>query len=290
MEENKLYSPKVLKGVIEKHGFRFSKGLGQNFLIDGNVVRNICNAADINENDEVIEIGPGVGTLSQELCQRAKKVLAIELDDRLIPILKDTLSEHDNFSIINSDVLKLDLHKVIKENFEGDSIKLAANLPYYITTPIIMKILESHLNIKKIAVMVQKEVAMRIQAKPGTKDYGALSIAVGYYSKAEIALNVPRNVFMPKPNVDSAVVVLDIYDKPRVDVEDEVLFFKVVKSAFAKRRKTLLNALSSGFISLNKEQVKNVLERCNIDPKLRGEVLSIEDYAKITNTIVKNRL
>ncbi|WP_066506416.1 16S rRNA (adenine(1518)-N(6)/adenine(1519)-N(6))-dimethyltransferase RsmA [Abyssisolibacter fermentans] len=290
MEENKLYSPKVLKGVIEKHGFRFSKGLGQNFLIDGNVVRNICNAADINENDEVIEIGPGVGTLSQELCQRAKKVLAIELDDRLIPILKDTLSEHDNFSIINSDVLKLDLHKVIKENFEGDSVKLAANLPYYITTPIIMKILESHLKIKKIAVMVQKEVAMRIQAKPGTKDYGALSIAVGYYSKAEIALNVPRNVFMPKPNVDSAVVVLDIYGKPRVDVEDEVLFFKVVKSAFAKRRKTLLNALSSGFISLNKEQVKNVLERCNIDPKLRGEVLSIEDYAKITNTIVKNRL
>lgn len=287
MQENRLYSPHVLKEVIKKNGFRFTKSLGQNFLIDGNVVRNICEAADINKDDEVLEIGPGVGTMTQELCERANKVLAVELDKKLLPILDQTMSQYDNFSVINNDVLKLDMQKVMSENFEGSSVKMVANLPYYITTPIVMNMLEKKLNLKKIVVMVQKEVAERMKAVPGTKDYGALSIAVGYYAKADIAFIVPSNVFMPRPNVDSAVIVLDIYDKPKVHVEDEALFFKVVKSAFAKRRKTLLNTLSSGFISLNKDQVKEVLAKCDIETRLRGEVLSIEDYANITNTIVE---
>ncbi|WDV45989.1 16S rRNA (adenine(1518)-N(6)/adenine(1519)-N(6))-dimethyltransferase RsmA [Clostridiaceae bacterium M8S5] len=289
MEEDKLYSPKVLKDIIQKYGFRFSKGLGQNFLIDGNVISNIVDAADITENDEVIEIGPGIGTLTTEMCKKAKKVLAIEIDNRLLPILEETLGKYDNIKVINNDVLKLDLHSVLEENFTGDSVKVVANLPYYITTPIVMKILESRVNIKKIVIMVQKEVAQRLKATPGSKDYGSISIATGYYAKADIALIVPRNVFMPKPNVDSAVVVLDVYDKPKVKVEDEELFFRVIKSAFAKRRKTLLNSLSSGFISLNKDEVKEVLTKCDINPGLRGEVLSIQDYADITNAIVKKQ-
>ncbi len=290
MIEKKLYSPKVIKEIIHKHGFRFSKSLGQNFLIDGNIIDNICDGSDINSQDEILEIGPGIGTLTQGLCKRAKKVLAVELDKRLIPILEDTLSIYKNLEIINGDILKIDLEKLLKEKFENEKIKVVANLPYYITTPIIMKLLEERLNIEKIVVMVQKEVAERMKAKPGSKDYGALSIATQYYSKPQIIVNVPKNVFMPRPNVDSSVILFDVYDKPPIEVLDEKLMFMVVKAAFGKRRKTLSNSLSSGNLGISKKQVVEVLNMVNINPKLRGEVLDIKDFAKISDCItsIKN--
>lgn len=285
MDNRKLYSPNVTKEVIERHGFRFSKSLGQNFLIDGNIIEKICDGADINENDGIIEIGPGIGTLTQQLCERAGKVVAIELDKNLLPILDDTLSAYDNVEIVYGDVLKINLDQLIKEKLKGRNIKVVANLPYYITTPIIMKLLEERLDIDKIVVMIQKEVAARMQADPGNKDYGALSVAVQYYSQPEIIVNVPKNVFMPKPNVDSAVIMLDIYDSPMVEVIDKKLFFEVVKAAFGKRRKTLLNALSSGALNINKEEIKDILHSCDINPQRRGETLSIDEFATLANSI-----
>ncbi|MGF7058409.1 16S rRNA (adenine(1518)-N(6)/adenine(1519)-N(6))-dimethyltransferase RsmA [Brassicibacter mesophilus] len=285
MDNRKLYSPNVTKEVIERHGFRFSKSLGQNFLIDGNIIEKICDGADINENDGIIEIGPGIGTLTQQLCERAGKVVAIELDKNLLPILDDTLSAYDNVEIVYGDVLKINLDQLIKEKLKGRNIKVVANLPYYITTPIIMKLLEERLDIDKIVVMIQKEVAERMQADPGNKDYGALSVAVQYYSQPEIIVNVPKNVFMPKPNVDSAVIMLDIYDSPMVEVIDKKLFFEVVKAAFGKRRKTLLNALSSGTLNINKEEIQDILHSCDINPQRRGETLSIDEFATLANSI-----
>lgn len=280
-----LYMPSKTKEIISKYKFRFSKNLGQNFLIDGNIITKICEGAEITEQDGVIEVGPGIGTLTQHLSKYAKKVVAIELDTNLMPILEETLEGIDNVEVINNDILKVDIEKLIEDEFEGLDVKVVANLPYYITTPIIMKLLESRLNIKSISVMIQKEVAMRMIADPGGKDYGALSVAVQYYSDAKIITNVPRSVFMPKPNVDSAVIKLDVYKKPPVDVLDEKLMFKVVKSAFGQRRKTILNALSGGYLDLNKETIKEVLEIAEIDPQKRGEVLSIEDFAHIADTI-----
>ncbi|QIB27782.1 16S rRNA (adenine(1518)-N(6)/adenine(1519)-N(6))-dimethyltransferase RsmA [Caloranaerobacter azorensis] len=287
MSEKKLYSPKVIKEIIDEYGFAFSKSLGQNFLIDKNIIDKICDGAEIKESDQIIEIGPGIGTLTQELCKRARKVVAIEIDKNLYPILKDNLSSYDNFYLVEGDVLKIDLNALISDYFDDDGeIKVVANLPYYITTPIIMKLLEEKIRISKIVVMVQKEVALRMTAKPGSKDYGALSIAVRYYSNPRIIVNVPKNVFMPRPNVDSAVIMLDIYEKPIVEVKDEKLLFKIIKAAFSKRRKTLVNALSLGALGIAKEDIISILNECNIDVKTRAENLSLDEFAKITNTIL----
>ncbi|WIV12305.1 16S rRNA (adenine(1518)-N(6)/adenine(1519)-N(6))-dimethyltransferase RsmA [Proteiniborus sp. MB09-C3] len=283
-ENRRLYSPAVVKKIIEKHGFRFSKSLGQNFLIDGNIIDRIIEGANIKESDGIIEVGPGIGTLTQKLCESAGKVVAIELDNNLLQILEETLGSYDNVEVIHGDVLKVDLNQLIKEKLEDRTVKVVANLPYYITTPIIMKLLEENLNIDKIVVMVQKEVAHRMKAVPGNKDYGALSIAVQYYSKPEIIVDVPKNVFMPRPNVDSAVIMLDVYNEPVIKVKDEKLFFNVVKAAFGKRRKTLLNALTSG-IGLKKEEIEIILEKCSIDPVRRGETLDSTEFAGIADEI-----
>ncbi|WP_069650472.1 16S rRNA (adenine(1518)-N(6)/adenine(1519)-N(6))-dimethyltransferase RsmA [Caloranaerobacter ferrireducens] len=286
MSERKLYSPKVIKEIINEYGFAFSKSLGQNFLIDKNIIDKICDGAEIKESDQIIEIGPGIGTLTQELCKRARKVVAIEIDKNLYPILNDNLSSYDNFYLVEGDVLKIDLNALISDYFDNDGeIKVVANLPYYITTPIIMKLLEEKIKVNKIVVMVQKEVALRMKAKPGSKDYGALSIAVQYYSKPQIIVNVPKNVFMPRPNVDSAVIMLNIYEKPIVKVENEKLLFKIIKAAFGKRRKTLVNALSSSQLGIAKEDIISILNECNIDVKARAEDLSLDEFAKITNSI-----
>jgi 16S rRNA (adenine1518-N6/adenine1519-N6)-dimethyltransferase len=285
MSEKRLYSPKVTKEIIEKYGFKFSKSLGQNFLIDKNIIDKICEGAEISKDDGIIEIGPGIGTLTQELCERAGKVIVVELDKKLIPILKETLSYYDNIEIINDDILKTDIKDIINTRLKGLNVKVVANLPYYITTPIIMKLLEDRYSIDKIVVMIQKEVALRMQAEPGNKDYGALSIAVQFYSNPYIITNVPKNVFIPKPKVDSAVIALDVYKEPKIDVKDEKLLFQVVKAAFGKRRKTLINALSSSNINISKEQVKEILDKCNIDSQIRGEKLTIYDFARITDAL-----
>ncbi len=283
-ENKRLYSPAVVKEVIEKHGFRFSKSLGQNFLIDGNIIDKIIEGSSIGIDDGIIEIGPGIGTLTQKLCESAGKVIAIELDNNLLPILEETLGDYNNIEVIHGDVLKVDLNKIINEKLEGRKVKVVANLPYYITTPIIMKLLEENLAIDKIVVMVQKEVALRMKASPGSKDYGALSVAVQYYSEPEIIVDVPKNVFMPRPNVDSAVIMLDVYNEPAIKVKDQRLFFNVIKAAFGKRRKTLLNALTSG-IGLDKEEIEAALGRSGIDPIRRGETLDITEFARIADEI-----
>ena len=282
---NKIYSPAVTKEIINKHRFKFSKSLGQNFLIDGNIINSICTKAEIKAEDEVLEIGPGIGTLTQELCQRAGKVIAVELDKNLLPILDETLAEYKNIEIIQGDVLKIDLHSLFKDKFSQNKIKVVANLPYYITTPIVMKFLEERLNIDKIVVMIQKEVAQRMTASPGNKDYGALSVAVQYYSHADIILDVPSSVFIPRPNVDSAVIMLNVYDKPRIEVKNEKLLFSIVKAAFGKRRKTLLNALSSSNLNMTKDFLKKALNMCNIDPVRRGETLTIKEFATLSDYI-----
>lgn len=285
MEKYKLYSPKVIKELLQNHGFRFSKSLGQNFLIDGNIIDKICDGAKITEKDNILEIGPGIGTLTQELCNRANKVVAIEIDNRLIPILEDTLSPYENVDIINDDILNIDLINLVKNRFDNSEVKVVANLPYYITTPIIMKLLEDRVKLDSIVVMVQKEVAQRMNASPGGKDYGALSVAVQYYCEPEIIVNVPKTVFMPMPNVDSAVIALKVHKSPRINVDDEVLFFKIVKTAFGKRRKTLSNSLSTGGLGIEKKDIVRILEKLNIDPKRRAETLDIEEFAKITKEI-----
>lgn len=283
-ENKRLYSPAVVKEIIEKHGFKFSKSLGQNFLIDGNIIDRIIERADIKERDGIIEIGPGIGTLTQKLCEKAGRVVAIELDDNLLPILEETLGAYNNVEVIHGDVLKVDLKQIIEEKLALEKVKVVANLPYYITTPIIMKLLEENLSIDKIVVMVQKEVAFRMKAAPGSKDYGALSVAVQYYSKPEIIVDVPKNVFMPRPNVDSAVIMLDVYKEPVIKVKDEKMFFNVVKAAFGKRRKTLLNALSSS-IDLKKERIEEILKECGVDPMRRGETLTIREFALVADEI-----
>ncbi len=283
-----LASISVIKEILSETGFKFSKSLGQNFLTDESVLDKIIESSGVDKNSCVLEVGPGFGTLTQRLCASAKSVVAIELDASAIPILKENLSEFDNLKIINDDVLKCDLKSIIKENFGNKSVKLVANLPYYITTPIIMHILEAHLGIDSLTVMIQKEVAMRIGAKPRAKDYGALSVAVSYYSEPEIVTNVPPSAFIPQPKVSSAVIKLNLREKPPVEVFSEKGFFRVVRASFAQRRKTLLNALSnSPEIPLSKEEVLRVLEFCGIDPQRRGETLSLDDFAKVSNEIFK---
>lgn len=281
----KLSSPRRTKEIVNKYGFRFSKSLGQNFLIDENIILKIIEGSEINKNDVIIEVGPGIGTLTQYLAEMSKKVLAIEIDKSLIPVLDETLESYDNVEVINSDVLELDLKKLVSDKFPGKKVKVVANLPYYVTTPIIMKFLEEEVPVKDIVVMVQKEVADRLKAKPKTKDYGSLSVAVQYYSQPEIVTRVPRSVFIPNPNVESTVIRLKVLDNPQVKVTDRKIFHKVVRASFAKRRKTLLNSLSFSDLELNKDQIKEILVACDIDPRRRGETLDIEEFAVLSNKI-----
>lgn len=281
-----LTSPKVIKQILEESGFKFSKSLGQNFLIDESVLDKMIDGSGINENTNVIEIGPGFGTLTQRLCMNAKKVVAIEIDKTAIPILEGNLSEFNNLTIINDDVLKCNLTDIINREFGGESVRIVANLPYYITTPIIMHILESRINAESLCIMIQKEVAERVAANPGSKDYGALSVAVNYYAKPRMICHVPPSSFIPMPKVSSSVISLDILSQPPVEANSEKGYFKVVKAAFGQRRKTLLNALSnSPAIPMSKNEIAKILQKCNIDEKRRGETLSLQDFADISNMI-----
>lgn len=281
---DRLSSHKATKEVVQKHNFKFSKSLGQNFLIDTNVIDRIIEGARVKDGDYVIEVGPGIGTLTKEMGRTAQKVVAIEIDKTLIPILKETLSDFPNIEVINQDILKVDVQELVKEKLNGGPVKLIANLPYYITTPIVMKFLEEDIPVTDIVVMVQKEVADRMNAKPNTKDYGALSVAVQYYCDTEIVAKAPRHMFMPQPNVDSTVIGLHVREEMKYPVDNEDIFFKTVKASFGQRRKTLLNSLSGlGFLS--KDQIKQALQEANIDEKRRGETLSIEEFASLANEV-----
>ncbi len=282
---DKLVSPKVIKKIVGKYKFKFSKSLGQNFLIDENIIFKIIDGAEISSDDNVVEIGPGIGTLTQYLSEAAKNVLAIEIDKNLIPILDETLSNYTNIEVVYGDVLQLDLNELIKSKFPGERVKVVANLPYYVTTPIIMKFLEEEAPVKDIVVMMQKEVADRLNAKPSTKDYGSLSVAVQYYCDTEIITKVPKTVFMPQPNVESTVIRLKVLDEPRVHIHDPKIFFRVVRASFGKRRKTLLNSLSFSDLNLDKDVLREVLEKSNIDPNRRGESLDIDEFAVLSNNI-----
>lgn len=270
--------------ILEKYQFHFQKKFGQNFLIDGNILEKIVNAAQITEEDCVLEIGPGIGTMTQYLAERAKSVIAVEVDKNLIPVLRDTLSSYQNVKVINEDILKVDVGHIVREENGGRPIKVVANLPYYITTPIIMALFENHIALQSITIMVQKEVADRMQAVPGTKDYGALSLAVRYYAKPEIIMKVPASCFMPRPNVDSAVIRLTRYEKPPVEAADEARLFDVIRASFNQRRKTLVNGLSNaGNLGIGKEKAAEAIERMGLSPTVRGETLTLEQFAELTN-------
>ncbi len=281
----KLASSKKTKEIVKKYGFRLSKKLGQNFLIDENIIHKIITGAEITKDDIIIEVGPGIGTLTQYLAEEASRVLAIEIDKKLIPILEETLKDYDNIEVINKNVLDINLKELVVSKFKGQRVKVVANLPYYVTTPIIMKFLEEEVPIKDIVVMVQKEVADRLKAKPSTKDYGSLSVAVQYYCEPKIVTRVPKTVFIPNPNVESTVIRLKALDNPQVQVDDKKLFHNVVRASFAKRRKTLLNSLFFSDLGLDKDQINKILKSCHIDPKRRGESLTIEEFAAIANSI-----
>lgn len=285
-----LGNPKNTIEILNKYKFVFQKKFGQNFLVDTHVLDKIIQAAEITKEDFVLEIGPGIGTLTQYLCENAREVVAVEIDKMLIPILEDTLSEYDNVTVINQDILKLDLNTLVQERNGGRPIKVVANLPYYITTPIIMDLFERHLPLKNITVMVQKEVADRMQAAPGGKDYGALSLAVQYYSKPYIAANVPPNCFMPRPNVGSAVIRLALHEKSPVQVEDENLLFKMIRASFNQRRKTLANGLNnSPELSFDKEEVGQALSALHLPENIRGEALTLEQFAALANALLNEK-
>ena len=283
-----LGNPKNTIEILQKYNFNFQKKFGQNFLINTGVLEDIIDAAEVTDEDMVLEIGPGIGTMTQYLCENAGQVIAVEIDTNLIPILKDTLSAYDNVRIINDDILKVDINELAREYNNGRPIKVVANLPYYITTPIIMGLFESHVPIESITVMVQKEVADRMQAGPGTKDYVALSLAVQYYSKPQIVVNVPPSCFMPQPKVGSTVISLRRHQQPVVQVEDEKLMFKVIRASFNQRRKTLANGLNNyGGINLTKEQIQQSIEELGVPVNIRGEALSLEQFACLSNIISK---
>ena len=274
--------------VLQKYHFNFQKKFGQNFLIDTHVLEKIIAAADVTKDDFVLEIGPGIGTMTQYLCEHARAVAAVEIDKNLIPILGDTLGAYDNVEIINQDILKVDIKKLAEEKNGGRPIKVVANLPYYITTPIIMGLFESHVPIDSITVMVQKEVADRMQVGPGTKDYGALSLAVQYYAAPEIVAIVPPNCFMPRPNVGSAVIRLTRHKEPPVQVADEKLMFRIIRASFNQRRKTLANGLkNSGELTLSKEVIEESITELDVPVTIRGEALSLAQFAELSNIILK---
>ncbi|MFR3190478.1 MAG: 16S rRNA (adenine(1518)-N(6)/adenine(1519)-N(6))-dimethyltransferase RsmA [Roseburia sp.] len=281
-----LGNPQNTIEVLQKYRFNFQKKFGQNFLIDTHVLDKIIDASGVTEDDFVLEIGPGIGTMTQYLCERAREVVAVEIDKNLIPILSDTLKNYSNVTVINEDILKLDICKLAEEKNQGKPIKVVANLPYYITTPIIMGLFESHVPIDSITIMVQKEVAERMQEKPGSKEYGALSLAVQYYAKPEIVANVPPNCFMPRPNVGSAVIRLTRHEKPPVEVEDEKLMFRIIRASFNQRRKTLANGLNnSPEIHLPKEVIQESIVSLGVPENIRGEALSLEQFAELSNEI-----
>ena len=282
-----LGNPTNTIAVLNRYGFSFQKKFGHNFLIDENVVEKIVRDAGVTKDDFVLEIGPGIGTMTQILCENAREVVAVEIDDKLIPILmEDTLSWYDNVTVIHEDILKLDIVKLAYERNGGKPIKVVANLPYYITTPIIMGLFESHVPLDSITIMVQKEVADRMQVGPGTKDYGALSLAVQYYAKPQILLNVPASCFMPRPNVDSAVIQLTRYEKPPVEVADEHLMFRLIRASFNQRRKTMTNSVgNSPELSVSKEQMAAALEKCGLSATVRGEALTLAQFAELANVL-----
>ncbi|OZM55854.1 16S rRNA (adenine(1518)-N(6)/adenine(1519)-N(6))-dimethyltransferase [Lottiidibacillus patelloidae] len=281
-----ISAPQRTKEIIAKHNFSFKKSLGQNFLIDQNILNNIVSAADLSPDSGVIEIGPGIGSLTERLAKKAKNVVAFEIDQRLIPILEETLEPYENAKVINQDVLEADIHAVIEENFsDGQDIMVVANLPYYVTTPIILKLLNDNLPIRGIVIMIQKEVADRIAAKPSTKEYGSLSIAIQFFAEAETVMTVPHTVFIPKPNVDSAVIKITKRTEPLAIVKDEEFMFEVVRASFAQRRKTIINNLKSFFGKDEKDKVEQALNASGIDPKRRGETLSIEEFAKLSDEL-----
>ena len=283
-----LGNPKNTIEIIQKYEFMFQKKFGQNFLIDTHVLEKIIQSANITKEDFVLEIGPGIGTMTQYLAEAAREVTAVEIDRNLIPILKDTLSGYDNVNVINEDILKVDICRLAQEKNGGRPIKVVANLPYYITTPIIMGLFESHVPLDSITIMVQKEVADRMQVGPGTKDYGALSLAVQYYAQPYIVANVPPNCFMPRPKVGSAVIRLTRYAQPPVQVDDEKKMFRLVRASFNQRRKTLVNGLNnSPEVHATREAVLAALEQMGLSPTVRGEVLTLEQFAQLSNLLVE---
>ena len=282
----KLSNPKETIQVLQKHEFQFKKKFGQNFLIDPHVLDKIVDAAQITKDDFVLEIGPGIGTLTQYLCENARQVLAVEIDDKLIPILKETLQPYDNVEVLHGDILKQDIQQIADTYNDGKPIKVVANLPYYITTPIIMELFESHVPLANVTVMVQKEVADRMKAEPGTKDYGALSLAVQYYAKPYIAAFVPPNCFMPRPNVGSAVIRLDCLARVLVEVHNEKLMFRLIRASFNQRRKTLQNGIAnSAELSFTKEQAARAIEQAGFDVRIRGEKLGLEEFARLADEL-----
>ena len=283
-----LGNPKNTIEVLQKYQFHFAKKFGQNFLIDTHVLDKIVRAAEITPEDYVLEIGPGIGTLTQYLCESAKHVFAVEIDDNLIPILQDTLSPYDNVTVIHNDVLKLDINKLVEEKCEGKRIKVVANLPYYITTPILMGLFESHVPMESVTVMVQKEVAQRMQALPGGKDYGALSLAVQFYAEPYIVANVPPNCFIPRPSVGSAVIRLTRHKDAPVQTKDEQMMFRLIRASFNQRRKTLQNGLNNASdLHFTKEQIASAIESMGLPPAVRGETLTLEQFAKLTDLLVE---
>ena len=286
-----IATPIRTKEILNKYGFSFKKSLGQNFLIDPNILRNIVSHANLTEESGAIEVGPGIGALTEHLARAAKKVVSFEIDQRLLPVLEDTLSPYDNVKIVHSDILKADVVKVIEEEMPGiNDIMVVANLPHYVTTPILMKLINDRLPIRGFVVMMQKEVADRITAKPGTKEYGSLSIAIQYYCTAEVAMIVPKTVFMPQPNVDSAVIRLIKHDKPPVTVISEDFLFEVTRTSFAQRRKTILNNLQAGLQDgkKKKEMIIAALEASGIEPTRRGETLTIEEFGRLADALHPN--
>lgn len=278
--------PQNTIAVLQKYEFHFNKRYGQNFLIDTSVLERIIDAAQITKEDCVLEIGPGIGTMTQYLAESAREVVAVEIDKSLIPILQDTLAAYDNVTVINEDILKVDIRKIAEEKNGGRPIKVVANLPYYITTPIIMGLFESHVPLKSITIMVQKEVADRMQVGPGTKDYGALSLAVQYYANPEIVANVPPNCFIPRPNVGSAVIRLTRHETPRVKVKDEAFLFALIRASFNQRRKTLVNGLGNAAeLKLDKEKVAQALAQMGLSATIRGEALTLEQFAQLSDLL-----
>ena len=284
-----LGNPKNTIEVLQKYNFNFQKKFGQNFLINTGILEDIIAAAEITKDDFVLEIGPGIGTMTQYLCESAREVIAVEIDKNLIPILEDTLSAYDNVEVLNDDILKVDIKALAEERNAGKPIKVVANLPYYITTPIIMGLFESHVPIDSITIMVQKEVADRMQEGPGSKEYGALSLAVQYYADPEIVVNVPPSCFMPQPKVGSAVIRLTRHAQPPVNVENEKLMFQIIRASFNQRRKTLANGLNNfPGLNLSKEAIQQCIEELGVPATIRGEALSLEQFAQLSNIIGKH--